>query len=337
MILPILHSEKQIQVQDLIRFDASKSVLVKGSANPINSVLIKPGADALPVEVFNANPKNWFLDWAFSSYAFDIDSTNNEVVFDVGSTLYTANVASGTYTLATLLTAVKTAMEAVASPLTVVFTVDERNRVTTTPSSPLKFRPNYTSKDLLHHIGYKEENEFSSSIVGLPVEYGLRKVTLTVASTSENASISEFVEVYTVDGDALFSEDADLVAEENDIMKWLSPGRGSFLDLHRKAQRLIIEWLDRQGYVDDNGKKITKWAILDQSEVKMWSVYLVLRLFFTSNKNANGDVFKEKAKHYEKHEIISRNRAVLRLDLDGDKKEDVVVGPDIGSGRLFFR
>jgi hypothetical protein len=333
MIIPILHCEKQVQLKDLTRYDASKSILVKGSVDPINSVKIKAGADASEVEVFHANPKNWFLDFAFGEYDFDIDSTNSSLTFEAAGVLHTTNVTSGTYDLTALLTAVKSAMEAIASPLVVNFSVDEKKRITINPSITLKILPNTSSSDLLPHLGFKEDGQ----LISYPVEYGLRKVTLTVASISESNSLSEYVRVYTEEGDALFSEDADLVAYENDIMKWLPAGRGSFLDLHRRSQTLILDWMDRQGYRDDRQKKITKFAFIDNTDVNTWSTYLTLKLFFMSVQNQTDDVFKKKAEYYKSLEIEARDRAVLNLDLDGDGKEDLLKGPDIRSGRLFFR
>lgn len=333
MIIPILHSEKQLQIKDLTRFDASKSVLVKGSVDPINSVKIKAGADGTDIEVFNASPKNWFVDFVFNEFKFDVDATNSSVKFETGGTTYNANVLTGTYNLANLLIALKAAIELAAPSVTVSISLDSRNRVTVAPSQPLKLLPKATSTDFLQHIGFTDDGQ----LVGNPVEYGLRKVTLTVASTSESASIDQYIEVYTAEGDALFSEDSDLVAHENDIMKWLPQGRGSYMDLHRRAQRLILDWVDRQGYRDDEQKRITKFAFVQNTDVRVWSTYVVLKLFFMGVQNQTDDVFKKKAAYYEKLEIEARDRAVLNLDLDNDGKEDTIDGPDIRSGRLFFR
>lgn len=339
MIIAVLHTEKHLQTKDLTRFDASKSILVKGSTAPITSVKIKPGADGTEVEVFNSNPKNWFLDWAFTDYAFDVDADGaNEVSFKMEGVEYSTFVASGTYTLANLLTAIKNAVETLVPTLTLSFAVDERNQVSFSPSLALEFQPNKTSKDLLKHLGFTKPG-----LEGGPVEYGLRKVTLTIKSETmpgpvvvDSKETHAFIQVYTPEGDALFSEDADLVSEEPDIMKWLPAGRATYLDLHRKSQKLILDYMDRQGYRDDNGDKITKFSFVDNSDVRLWSYYQVLRLFFMGAQNAKDDVFKDKAKYYEKLEIASRDRAVLNLDLDGDKKPDVVnVG--VREGRLFLR
>lgn len=333
MIIPILHFEKQIQVKDLTRFDASKSILVKGSPGAINSVLIKAGADASAIEVFSSLPKSWFLDFAFNEYKFDVDATNSNLYFEVNGTKYDTEVAAGTYNLTDLLSAIKSEIETVVSSFTVSFSVDERNRITITPSVPMKIFPKMKSSGLLQHLGFKEGGQ----LIGYPIEYALRKVTLTVKTATEESSIDEYVEVYTKEGDALFSEDPDLVGFENDIMKWLPQGRGSFLDLHRKSQKMILDWLDRQGYRDDSGKKFTKFAFVDNSDVRMWSSFLTLKLFFMSINNATDDVFKNKADYYSKHEIESRNRAILALDTNGDGKEDINNSPDNWSGRMYFR
>lgn len=331
MLIPILHCEKQVQIKDLTRFDASKSLLVKGSAGAITSVKINlAGQD---VEVFNSNPKNWFLDFAFNSYSFDVDATNSRIDFETRNLKYTTNVASGTYTLANLLTAIKTAIEAVASPFSILVTVDNFNQITFAPSQPLNFLPNQTSKGLLRHIGIKDDGQ----LVGYPIEYGLRKVSLTLSTGTETATIEDYVEVYTPEGDALFSEDADLISEENDIMKWLPQGHGSFIYLHRKAQKSILDYLDRNGYRDNKQRKITKFAFVDRSDVKEWSTYEALVFFFASAQNQTDDIFKEKRKHYEKLQIAARDRIALSLDLNGDKKPDLNQGPDIRTARLVMR
>lgn len=339
MIVPILHFEDAIQTKDLTRFDAAKSLQVKGSLGVLSSVKIKPGADASDIDVFNADSKKWFLDFAFNSYSFDVTTENNEVHFEAAGMSYLALVTPATYTLANLLTQIKIEMEAVASLLVVAISLDQYNQVTFVSNQPLKLLPKYTSKDLLQHLNILDE----SKLVGQPVEYGLKQITLTIEASTigpvvvDTASTNVFIKLFTPEGDRLFSKDQDLVAEENDIMKWLPQGRGSYLNLHRKAQGLILDWLDKEGYRDEFQKKLTKWAVLDNSDVNMWAKYLVLRLHFMGIQNATDDVFKKKAAYYEKLEIASRDRAVLSLDLDGDKKEDALKGPDIRSGRLFFR
>lgn len=333
MLIPVLHCEKQVQLKDVIRFNAEKSVLIKGTVNPINSIQIRAGLTGTFVEVFNSNPKNWYLDTVFNTYAFDVDSSNNQIHFEKGGQTYSTEVPGGTYALDTLLISIKTVIEAAASPLTVGIAVDDNNCITFSPSQSLKLLPNKTSKNLLVHLGFKEDGQLK----GFPLEYGIRKITLSVGSISESSTVDEYIKVYTAEGDALFSEDADLVAEENDIMKWLPAGHSSFMYLHRKAQKSIIDYLDRNGYRDSKQRKITKFAFVDNSDVREWSTYEALVFFFSSAQNQTDDVFKDKRKHYEKLLVAARDRIALSLDLNGDKKPELNQGPDIRTARLVMR
>lgn len=150
-------------------------------------------------------------------------------------------------------------------------------------------------------------------------------------------SISKTIEVVTEAADKLFASDNDLVGHESDILKWVKPGRNTFKDIHRAAQTSILAYLDRQGYTDDLGNKLTKAAIVDLSEVRQWSTMLALKMIFQGIQNAKDDVFKEKAEHYEELELEERNRAILRLDLDGDEESTNNEGFNIGSGSLVRR
>ena len=333
MIISILNKEKQIQIKDLTRFDASKSVLVKGTVNPITFVKLKIGADGAFIDVFNASSKNWFLDYAFSSYKFDVDSTNSKLIFEANNTPYSIDVVAGTYTLSTLLVAIKSIIELSVPLFTVDFSLDDKNKITITSSGTIKIKPKASASCLLQHLGFKDEGQ----LISYPVEYGLRKIVLEVGSITESNIVEEYVEVYSVEGDALFSEDSDLIIFENDIMKWTPAGHGSFIYLHRKAQRNIIDWMDRQGYRDDFNNKLTKFAFVDNSDVRMWATYNALKMLFMSFNNSTDDVFKKKSEYYSALEIEARSRAVLSLDLDGDSQKDVSSTPDIQSGRLFFR
>lgn len=336
MILPVLFFEDTVQVNDLTRFDASKSVLVKGSQGNISSVKIRPGATASEIDVFNAVQKNWFLDWVFTDLKFDVDDTNNRIDFMLNENdAPAALIPAGSYTTEELIGEIEDALIA-AGVADAEVSFDEWEQITI-EGTGLKLLPKYKPEDLLQHLGFTKRGQKT----GTPVEYVLKKVSLTIVSgtgeSQETATKDYYVEVYSPEGDALFSCDADLTAEEPDIMKWLPQGRTSYMDLHRKAQRLILDWLDRKGYRDTQGNKLTKFAVLDKSDVNTWSYYTALRLFFNGNSNAKDDVFKEKAKEYAKHEAESRDRFTLSLDLNNDKKPDAQKGPDIATGRILFR
>jgi len=334
MLIPILYCDPSVQVFDLIRFDATKSLAVRGTVDQINSVKIQCGIGGGDIDVFHTLSKNWFLDFVFNSEdSFDFDASNGEIHFLMNGVTYSTLVSAGEYTLANLLIEIKTKMEAVASPLSVSFVVDSRNRITLTPSIPLQVLPNHNAKGLWKSLGFSKDGQLVSD----PVEFGFKKITLTVESNSESAQVVKWVKVYTKYGDALFSEDGDIVIHEPDIMKWLPQGYSTFNHLHRAAQESILDWCDRQGYRDSSGLKLNKWAFVDKSDVRTWSMYIALKYFCLSVRNQETDVWLKKSNEYEKLEISARTRAVLSLDLDKDTKPDTPRGPDINTGRLLFR
>lgn len=331
MLLAILENEEKIQVGDLTRFKASKSIAVKGSANPINAVKITAGASATEVNVFDSDSNNWFLDWAFNEQSFDIDSTNRQVLFKVGGVEYSTNIAVGTYaTLALLLAQIKTVIEAVASPLTVTFSVGKYNRITITPSDA-SFSPvlNQDPASLFDQLQFVKD-----SLVSMPVEYSTKIIELEVSSISESATIKKYVKLYTPEGDKLFSSDADLTTRERDILKWTAEGRASFIAEHRAAQEEILEWLYDNNILDGDGNRLTKWSIVRTPELNLWSTYKVLANLMLSFSNAVDDDFDQKAAKYNKIEIGYQNKFNLKVDTDLDGEQDAVQETSTSSGSL---
>jgi hypothetical protein len=130
------------------------------------------------------------------------------------------------------------------------------------------------------------------------------------------------IDVVTEADDKLFSTDKDIISHEVDIYRFLRPGRSTFLDFHRIAQRMILDDLDQRGLTDNQGNKLTKADILDVQEVAEWSRYLTLYLIFVSVQSEVDDVYATKAQGYKEMAARNASRAFLRLDLDGDGVED---------------
>jgi hypothetical protein len=135
--------------------------------------------------------------------------------------------------------------------------------------------------------------------------------TTTVEKDFSISCISEAV-------DGLYSNDDDLKIHENDIKEYLKQGKTSFKNFHRRAQTLILDELDRKGFRLQDGSKITKAEILDKSEVKEWSTYLVLKLIFESVSNAKDDIFRIKSEAYRICEKNSKDKAYLIFDWNKD-------------------
>lgn len=157
-------------------------------------------------------------------------------------------------------------------------------------------------------------------------------VHVEAGAASASALITRTISVLTEASDKLFSTDQDLKLHEPDILKWVQDGRTSFKDVHRRAQTLILKWLDKEGYVDSNNDPFTKAAIVDIEEVKQWSTFLVLKLIFEGLSNATDDIFHEKAKRYSGKMAEFRKKSLLRIDVDGDGvvDEGEGIGPAYG-------
>lgn len=126
------------------------------------------------------------------------------------------------------------------------------------------------------------------------------------------------MQLLTAADDKLFSVDQDLIALEPDISKWVKKGRSSFADVHRMAQKKILEYLDEAGLRNDDGTKISKNELIDLSEVKPWSRDLTLSLIFRGLSNQTNDVFDEKAKYYASEAKNRSDRAVIAWDSNKD-------------------
>lgn len=168
---------------------------------------------------------------------------------------------------------------------------------------------------------------------------GTQTVTLYVQTNCPYASgeVEKTISVLTATQDYLFSTDQDLRLHEPEILKWVVDGRSSFIDMHRRAQTLIMKWLDKEGYVDSDGNPFTKAAIVDIEEVKQWSTFLVLKLIFEGLSNAVDDIFHEKAKRYNGKMQEYRKKALLRIDVDGDGEVENYEGVDPAFGFVARR
>jgi hypothetical protein len=158
------------------------------------------------------------------------------------------------------------------------------------------------------------------------------KVVSCRVTTDGSPTIKTFsLTVTSAADDKLFSADADLVALEHDILRYVPDGRNSFKNVHRKAQSLIVAWLDENGHTDSSGNRLTKDAIIDLEEVRYWSAALAMSLIFKSISNAVDDVFQAKAIQYDSMAITHRNRLIIRLDVTGDGIASIGEGINVKS------
>lgn len=151
-----------------------------------------------------------------------------------------------------------------------------------------------------------------------------RVVTASVRITTDAAPVTKTfdIQVLTEADDNLFSSDDDLMSIESEILKYLPEHRSSFLNVHRKAQDLILSEIDESGFTNDDGSRITKDQVTEVEDVNKWSMYLVLWMIFQDLSNKPDDTFAVKSKEYLGRSNFHKERSFIRLDLNKDGTAD---------------
>lgn len=161
---------------------------------------------------------------------------------------------------------------------------------------------------------------------------GDKVIKLEVTTASNPASEKDFtLNVTSKLDDCLFSSDSDLMKHEPEILCFLRKGRKSFLDVHRCAQKIIIDWLAMQievkGCEIDNTdgcvvRKLTKKDLYDKEEVRTWSIYQTLVIIFEGLSNQEGDIYGQKVARYSELMYRARSRSEVTTDFNQDGKSD---------------
>jgi hypothetical protein len=172
---------------------------------------------------------------------------------------------------------------------------------------------------------------------------GEKTVTVRVETdTPSTRDVTYSITVLSRADDSLFSCDSDIIGYEPDILNYLPRGKNSYLYAHRKAQDIIIAYLDEQRIWNEDGSRISKAqiaAITDneiREQFRQWSTYQTLLIIFNSIQVSNEDIFEDKKRHYEMLMNSARKRSALRLDRD---KDDVIDSQayDIRTVRMLRR
>lgn len=164
---------------------------------------------------------------------------------------------------------------------------------------------------------------------------GDKTVSVRVTTDGSSTTKTYTVSVVSAADDKLFSNDKDIISHEVDVFRYLRPGRSSFLDFHRIAQKMILDDLDQRGITDADNNKLVAADIFDLEEVSEWSKYLALHLIFKSVQGEVDDVYGIKSQSYWEMAQKQASRSYIRLDVNQDGTEDR--RPDMYSGRLVRR
>jgi hypothetical protein len=315
-IFPVLELEEKVQVSDKTRLDGQKSFISHGAA--ISQVRIKPSKNDAFIDV--TAPK--YLDWQYD-FTLDVDSTNNKINFiELAGPQRTGTISTLNYSVASLVNAIQTAMNAAGGSLIYTVTADENNKVTISANGGFSLLIDTGTNEatsIYGDIGFTGDDlSGKQSYTGVKIESFPKLVTIEVTQTPDVTTSTKTIDAFSEAGDNLYSTDFNLQVHEPDVLRYVKKGRSTFKDVHRRAQETILAWLDKEGFVDVYGNKYTKAALVLSDELKEWSTFTALRLIFEGLHNAVDDVFMEKAKRYKGLETFHRERAVLRLDTDGD-------------------
>lgn len=163
---------------------------------------------------------------------------------------------------------------------------------------------------------------------------GSKVITLRLNDPAAPVLKTHTIIVVSEADDMLFSADGDLIQEEPDILKYVKAGRNSFKDVHREAQRQIIEMLDRKGYRGAGGARVSKEMVVDRAEVREMSKYLALYIIFNGQQNQVDDIHAAKARTYDSRFRVASQRQIVGLDLNGDGVLSSGEGVSISTSRL---
>lgn len=150
-------------------------------------------------------------------------------------------------------------------------------------------------------------------------------------------TVTKTIQVISEAEDNLFSTDDQLKKHEYDILRYVPAGRATFKDVHRRVQVLMLDWLSKEGWVDDFAERITKERFKKLEEVQNWSAMYALQLIFEGLSNAIDDVFMDKSRRYARLASEFRDRSVLRIDTDRSGEVDLHEGLDIRTAIVVRR
>jgi hypothetical protein len=166
---------------------------------------------------------------------------------------------------------------------------------------------------------------------------GQKVITVTINGATTPVIFTSTIQVISATNDNLFAEDTDLIQEEPDITKFVRKGRNTFKDVHREAQREILDLLDRKGYKRSDGTELTAADAVDKAQVRTMAKYLSLHLIYIGLSNIVDDIFSQKSATYWSKYLTASDRRIIGFDLDGDATISTNEGINTRATRMYKR
>jgi hypothetical protein len=224
-----------------------------------------------------------------------------------------------------------------------VVQVDDRTRLSASKS--------YISKDSMPVTLVRIEPEAGAGFieVGAPGSYkdwfcdwqystpGTKVVSLEITTDAAPVIFTKTLEVLTAAEDILWSADSDLTAYEPDVLKWTPIGRNSFLNVHRTAQRLILDWLNSIRVWKQDGTKLTKDDMATGDDLRKLSTFWALESIFFGISNKVDDVFLAKSRTYSSKRKECQDTTSIMADFNGDGEVETNERSDLRSVTMVRR
>lgn len=328
MIFPILDLEKIVQERDKTRLNAKNSFVSGDTAITVVEISPYRGAALISVPL-----TSMCLDWMYEYTVDVVEDENDKIDFNEGAADLVAQIPEGEYTLAELCVQIAAAMTAAGGQSYSASYADGKITISAVANfSILVASGDNAEEGILTEVGFSADLTGAKSYSSSEIEYLEKTVTLKVSNATTNKTIVRKLPIISEEEDHLFSNDDQLRQHEHEINKYLPAGRSSFKNVHRRAQTLMIDWLNKEGYTDETGEKLTKDRVVDITEVRQWATFMTLRLIMEDMSNALDDIYAEKAKRYRELENSFRDAAVLRLDTNLDGEITLGEGLDVQNG-----
>jgi hypothetical protein len=167
---------------------------------------------------------------------------------------------------------------------------------------------------------------------------GTKTVELEITLTGGSPQVfTKTISVITAADDKLWSSDQDLVAKEHDILQWVPAGRNTFLNVHREAQKKILNWLDEIRVWKYDGTKLTKTDLNYTDDLKELSINWTLALIFGSIYNKPDDVYYQKMENYMSAVESCKLRGRIQADFNNSGALESTDNQDMRSLRMVRR
>jgi hypothetical protein len=145
---------------------------------------------------------------------------------------------------------------------------------------------------------------------------------------------------FTLNGiNIVYSDDYDLKSVLSDVDKFLKKEQVSFVQYHQAARDEMIQALRNSGYTKKNAndevRDITKWDILDFSQLREASKYKTLSLIMFEASRETDDKYYQRARDYEGTYAMAFKNYLLAIDKNDDGKKDETEASMIRSVRVI--